>query len=80
MYYFKKDNKFYIVGDEVFDDKETGKEKIYVTTQWGKIGSNGTARFKKFDNRTDALYFYYKKVKELTDKDYISIYHKNEVF
>ena len=64
-------NKFYTIYLYAFTDKETGKDNsIYVSLQWGKIGTRGQAQHKEFKSRGEAINFTEDKVGEKLKKGY----------
>ena len=76
MFYYLKNtnnghNKFYMISAYVFIDKKTGKDNnIYVSLQWGKIGTLGQAQHKEFKSRGEAINFALEKLKEKLKKGY----------
>jgi predicted DNA-binding WGR domain protein len=64
-------NKFYTIYLYAFTDKETSKDNsIYVSLQWGKIGTRGQAQHKEFKSRGEAITFAEDKVREKLKKGY----------
>jgi len=64
-------NKFYIISAYAYTDKETGKDNnIYVSLQWGRIGTSGQAQHKEFKSRGEAINFALEKLKEKLNKGY----------
>jgi predicted DNA-binding WGR domain protein len=64
-------NKFYMISAYAFTDKETGRDNnIYVSLQWGKIGTQGKAQHKEFKSRREAINFGLEKLKEKLNKGY----------
>ena len=64
-------NKFYMISVYAFTDRKTGKDNnIYVSLQWGRIGSLGQSQHKKFENRGEAIVFAEEKLKEKLNRGY----------
>ena len=64
-------NKFYTISVYAFTDKKTGKDNnIYVSLQWGRIGTLGQSQHKEFKNRGEAITFADEKVKEKLNRGY----------
>lgn len=64
-------NKFYMIYLYAYTDKETGKDnRIYVSLQWGKIGTRGQAQHKEFKSIGEAITFAEDKVREKLKKGY----------
>jgi len=54
-----------------FIDKKTGKDNnIYVSLQWGRIGTFGQSQHKEFKNRGEAIIFADKKLREKLNRGY----------
>lgn len=64
-------NKFYMIYIYAYADKETGKyNNIYVSLQWGKIGTQGQTQHKEFKSSGEAINFGLEKLKEKLNKGY----------
>ncbi|MBA7524452.1 hypothetical protein ES705_16590 [subsurface metagenome] len=64
-------NKFYKISVYAFTDKKTGKDNnIYVSLQWGRIGTLGQSQHKEFKNRVEAIAFADEKLREKLNRGY----------
>ena len=64
-------NKFYMISVYTFTDKKTGKDNnIYVSLQWGRIGTLGQSQHKEFKNRREAIAFADEKLREKLNRGY----------
>ena len=64
-------NKFYMISVYAFTDKKTGKDNnIYVSLQWGRIGTLGQSQHKEFKNRGEAIAFAEEKLREKLNRGY----------
>ncbi len=64
-------NKFYMISVYAFTDKKTGKDNnIYVSLQWGRIGTLGQSQHKEFKNRVEAIAFADEKLREKLNRGY----------
>ena len=63
-------NKFYMISVYAFTDKKTGEDNIYVSLQWGRIGTVGQSQHKEFKSRGEALIFADEKLKEKLNRGY----------
>jgi len=64
-------NKFYMIYIYAYADKETGKyNNIYVSLQWGKIGTQGQTQHKEFKSSGEAINFGMQKLKVKLNKGY----------
>ena len=64
-------NKYYMISVYAFTDKKTGKDNnIYVSLQWGRIGTLGQSQHKEFKNRVEAIAFADEKLREKLNRGY----------
>ena len=71
-------NKFYMISAYAFTDNKTGTDNsIYVSLQWGRIGTLGQAQHKEFKSRGEAIIFAEEKLNEKLGRGY-EIKHTKE--
>lgn len=64
-------NKFYMISVYAFTDKKTGKDNnVYVSLQWGRIGTLGQTQHKEFKNRGEAIAFADEKLRKKLNRGY----------